>query len=500
MKKPSSPIFILGLCVILWSYNSSCADAYIGMNWGRLSSQRLIPSMVVDLLLQNDIKSVRIFSQSDNVLEAFYNSDITVTFGIANTLLDNYLNMSTIQWWIDNKIVKYQNKMKFGYATIGTNPLSPTYNEIMYLSALPVLKNMQRQLNINSMSHIKATTPHYADVLTLTNTSKPSEVDFRSDIKEQMVEYVRFLRDNDAPFMFSLFPIRFVNENSLDLEFAYVDNKSNYTVIDTNATYRNAFELLYDSLHWALDKAGAGGVKIIIGAIGWPTDSYPGANVTNAERFYKSFLTYIASGRGTPMRPNQKIDVFLHSLSDENRIEPQLGGFQRHWGIYKFNGEPKYKIDVSGKGEDVYPSVAKGVIRMPSRWCVFNENLDDPRLVESMRTMACNASDCSSMEPGGSCSNLPYEKKISYAFNRYFQTTGQASELSDEKCDMGGLGKVVSVNPSVGTCDFPVEILSAEKAIEGETFGTADNGGERVCGWVSATTGLLALILLLMII
>lgn len=118
MKKPSSSIFISGICVILWSCNFSCADAYIGMNWGRSSSQRLIPSMVVDLLLQNNIKSVRIFSQSDNVLEAFYNTDITVTFGISNTLLDNYLNMSTVQWWIDTKIIKYQNIMKFGYVVV----------------------------------------------------------------------------------------------------------------------------------------------------------------------------------------------------------------------------------------------------------------------------------------------------------------------------------------------------------------------------------------------
>ncbi|KZV16590.1 glucan endo-1,3-beta-glucosidase 8-like [Dorcoceras hygrometricum] len=485
------------MCLILWSYSHSCADAFIGINWGRLSSQRLIPSMVVDLLLQNDITNVRIFQQSANVLEAFSDSGIRVTVGLSNSLLDRYMNESTLQWWIEDKILKYEKVMRFGYVTIGSNPFTIYPNSKLYFNVVDVAKNMQKQLYNNSISYLKTTTPHYTDVLNLTSSSKPSEVDFRDDIKAKMIEYVRFLRDNDSPFLLTVYPIDFVNTYDLDLEFAFMDKKSTHIVQDINATYTNAFELLYDSLHWALTKAGAGMVKIEIGAIGWPTDSYRGASVENAERFYRTFLPYIASGRGTPMRPNQNIDVFLNTLSDENRMPVELGLFQRHWGIYKFNGEPKYKIDLSGKGRDILPSTAKGVIQMPNRWCVFNKNNDDPMLVETMKNMACNVSDCSSLEKGGSCSTLSYEDKVSYAFNRYFQTMGQASESSNEKCDLGGLGKVLADNPSKGGCDFPVEILSAEYVVEGETFGSA---GERLYGRISSSMGLLVLLLLRMII
>ncbi|XP_073015763.1 glucan endo-1,3-beta-glucosidase 5-like [Primulina eburnea] len=487
MKKPWSLVFILGLGMI------SCADAFIGINWGRFSSQTMIPSMVVDLLLQNDLRDVRIFQQSNNVLEAFYNSGIRATTGLSNNVIDNYLNMSTVQWWIEEKILKFEKVMEFRYVTIGNDPFSMTFSSKIYVNAVQVVKNMQEGFKINNRPHMKATMPHYTDVLTVTNTSKPSEVDFQPYIKEKMLEYVSFLKDHDAPFMLSMFPIHFVNNNSVDLEFAFVENNSSHYIKDINVTYHNAFELLYDSLHWALYKAGAGNVKIVIAAIGWPTDGYPGASVQNAERFFGSFLPYIASGQGTPMRPNENIDVFINSLSDENKIRVEAGTFQRHWGIYKFNGEPKFRIDFSGKGKHTYPSVAKGVIHMPNRWCVFNKNLDDPRLVDNMKKMACNFSDCSSLEEGGSCHNLSYEDKVSYAFNGYFQTKGQAADSSHEECDMSGLGTVVSENPSTETCEFPVEILSAEYAVEGATFG-ADNGGERVHGWwVSAYVVLLAI-------
>ncbi|XP_073153475.1 glucan endo-1,3-beta-glucosidase 8-like [Henckelia pumila] len=470
------------------------ADAFIGINWGRLSSQKLVPSMVVDLLLQNGIQDVRIFQQAENVLEAFYGSGISATLGLANTLLQDYVNETRLNGWIKDKIIKYQDVMTFRYVTVGTNPFSPAFQGKIFFDAVQVVRNMQRQLNLLSVSEIKATIPNYIDVITFSNTLRPSEADFRDDIKEKMVEYVTILNENKAPFFLSMYPIHFVINNSLDFDFAFMDNKSSYSINDTNAKkYTNVFELLYDSCHWALAKANASQVKIVIGAIGWPTDSYPGANVTSAERFYKSFLPYIYSGRGTPMRPDEEIDIFINNLSDENRMTIQLGGFQRHWGIYKFNGEPKYAIDFSGHGRYVVPSKAKGVTSMPNRWCVFNGNMDDPKRVQFLRTMACNVTDCSSLDDGGSCSNLTYTDKISYAFNRYFQAQGQSSETSEEECYMGGLGKVVSENPSNGKCVFPVEILSAEYAVQGATFGE-DSGGERVQydRMISASVGLVA--------
>ncbi|XP_073153417.1 glucan endo-1,3-beta-glucosidase 5-like [Henckelia pumila] len=479
-------------CKSLTTYNT---DAFIGLNWGRLSSQTMLPSMVVDLLLQNEIKEVRIFQQGNNVLEAFYNSGIRATTGLSNSLLDNYQNMSTVQWWIGEKILKYAHVMQFRYTTIGSNPFSPLYSNKMYYNVVEALINFQKGFNQNNMSYIKATTPHYTDILTLSSTLKPSEADFRADVKDKMVQYVQFLRDEGSPFMLSMSPIHFVQNNSLDLEFAFMDNNSSHKIQDVNVSYRNAFELLYDSLHWALSKADAGSVKILIGAVGWPTDGCRGANDENAERFFRSFLPYITSGRGTPMRPKENIDVFINSLSDENQIPLELGPYQRHWGIYKFNGEPKYSIDFSGKGRNVYPSFGKGVIHMPNRWCVFNKKLDDPMLVDSMKKMACDASDCSSLEDGGSCFHLSYQDQVSYAFNGYFQTKGQAAQLSNEGCDMGGLGMLVSENPSNGTCEFPVEILSAEFAVQGATFGARNNGGERVHGRIYAPLAIAFLII-----
>lgn len=46
------------------------------------------------------------------------------------------------------------------------------------------------------------------------------------------------------------------------------------------------------------------------------------------------------------------------------------------------NGQPKYKIDFSGKGCDIFPTIAKGITRVPKRWCTYNGDLSDMEMVK----------------------------------------------------------------------------------------------------------------------
>ncbi|KAI3461989.1 hypothetical protein Pfo_018652, partial [Paulownia fortunei] len=147
-----------------------------------------------------------------------------------------------------------------------------------------------------------------------------------------MVQFVRLLNTTNAPFVMNMFPIHFVAQNNWDIEFSFVDNKSNFTIEDNGLIYRNVFEFVYDSFLTAMAKAGSPNLKLMVGQIGCPTDGYPGANTSNAERFFKEFLPYAKGNNGTPMLPGISIDVFIHSLADENLNKINLGAFQRHWG------------------------------------------------------------------------------------------------------------------------------------------------------------------------
>ncbi|KAL2498696.1 O-Glycosyl hydrolase family 17 protein [Abeliophyllum distichum] len=445
-----------------------------------MTSQRLIPSTVVDLFLQNGIPEVKVFSYSENVMKAFSGSGIGLTISIPNEVLHNINTTNGAREWVQKTITSFLLKnIDIKYVNIGAEPFSPSFWSKTYLVAADVLKMIQDALNeAGHGDKTKATIPHLIDILKPNNT-KPSEAEFRDDIKDLMIQSLQILKENNSPVMIDMFPILFVNENNLDIEFAFMDGKSSYFVVDDNGlNYTNAFDFMYDSVLWAMKKGGAPDLKLVVGEIGWPTDGYPNANLTNAERFYKSLLPRVTSNRGTPLRPDVPIDVYIHSLCDENKMKTKFGAFQRHWGIYRNDGEPKFKIDLSGQGRDVYPTTAKGVTYMPKRWCIFNEDTSNLTKVNYEFEAACREADCTSLGPGGSCCHLTYNQNVSYAFNRYFQVKSQKED--SKACQFNGLAKVVPDNPSTGMCIFPVEILEAEVADRGASIGSHGKRVHRV--------------------
>lgn len=326
-------------------------------------------------------------------------------------------------------------------------------------NATDVFREALSCLRNENLTHIRTTTAHFTNILN--NVSKPSEADFSDELKGKMLEYLSLFNETNSFFTYNVYPIISAQVNNWPIEFAFMDNKSNFTIVDGEYTYRNAFEFMFDALVVAMEKAGYPGMEIVVGQIGWPTDGAENASVENAERFYRSFLKHIAQKKGTPRRPNTNIDVFLAALTDENRIPLELGLYQRRRGIYYHDGTPKFKIDFSGQGRDVFPVTAKGVAKMPSRWCIFNGDTSNMTKVEEQMQFACTKSDCLSLYPGSTCANLNFTWNVSYAFNMYYQSNNQ--ELENGACGFEGLGSLTPFDPSVGACTFPVEILTAEK-------------------------------------
>ncbi|KAK4430638.1 Glucan endo-1,3-beta-glucosidase 5 [Sesamum alatum] len=465
----------------------------IGVNWGRQTSHRLIPSMVMDLLLQNNIRHLKLFSASENVLKALSGGEIAITVTMPNENLKHVFSRDLAAYYLQQKVRKYQNQnVNIRYLHIGNEPFSKLSHEALFPDVVSTLRYIQETMIRNGYENVTATTPHYTDVL-IPGIKKPSEADFRPDIKERMVEFITLLNNSKAPFVVNMFPLIFNGENHWDPEFAFIDNNSNFTIRDDNGlVYKNVFEFIYDSFLHAIKKAGGGpNVELTVGQIGWPTDGYPGATSANAERFFKHLLPFVKSNKGTPLRPGISIEVYIHTLVDENLHKIKLGAFRRHWGVYNNNGQPKYKIDFSGQGRDMYPTSAKGVVLMPKRWCVFNGNTTNQTLVQQMFDLACQEADCTSLSPGGSCHHLNYAQNVSYAFNRFYQNKAQYNDKIF-LCEFGGLGKVVLDDPSVGTCKFPIEILTAETA---DTKGIINMAGHRLSGYW--TVLLLSLLLII---
>lgn len=339
---------------------------------------------------------------------------------------------------------------------MGNEPFLTSYNGSFLKSTFPALKNIQKALNEAGLGDkIKATVPLNADVYE-SPSNTPSDGNFRSDIKDLMVDIVRYLSQNKSPFTVNIYPYLslYLNAN-FPQEFAFFDGSK--TITDKNNTeYDNVFDANHDTLVWSLKKSGVPDLKILVGEVGWPTDSDKNASPAMAKKFYDGLLKRLAKNKGTPLRPG-RIETYLFSLFDEDLKSVAPGHFERHWGIFRYDGQPKFEMDFTGEGHDKLPVAAKGVQYLEKKWCALDSSVANLSAVGAEVNYACSMSDCTAIGPDTSCGELDEKEKISYAFNSYFQMNDQ----SVEACDFSGMAKIVTTNMSRGSCLFPIQIESS---------------------------------------
>ncbi|KAK4389072.1 Glucan endo-1,3-beta-glucosidase 5 [Sesamum angolense] len=487
----------------------------IGANWGTQATHPLHPSIIVKLLKDNGIQKVKLFDAEATVLNALSGSGIEVMVGIPNDMLSTLANsVDAAEKWVernvsahvssnsvDIRIVFFANSVFLAYidsyqpivviifsselrrdscyckmsmfarificmiknssklplrwsSVIGNEPFLSTYNGTFQATTLPALQNIQAALIKAGLGNrVKVTVPLNADVYQ-SSTEQPSTGDFRSNIHDLMVQIVSFLSLNGAPFTVNIYPfISLYNDPNFPVDYAFFDGYSS-PIVDNGRTYTNVFDANYDTLFWALQKNGFGNMTIIVGEIGWPTDGDRNANIGYAQRFNQGFMSHM--NVGTPMRPGP-VDAYLFSLIDEDAKSIQPGNFERHWGIFNYDGTPKYNLSLgSSNSRSLVP--ASNVHYLPRRWCVLSPsaNLEDPQVGLSV-SYACAHADCTSLGYGTSCANLDAQGNISYAFNSYYQINNQL----ESACRFPNLSVITTTDPSVGTCRFDIMIQTA---------------------------------------
>lgn len=344
------------------------------------------------------------------------------------------------------------------YVAVGNEPFLSSYNNSFLNVTLPALQNIQRALNDAGVgSTIKATVPLNADVYNSpSNNNVPSAGRFRTDINDLMTQIVQFLNENSAPFTVNIYPfLSLYGDDNFPIDFAFFDGASN-PIEDNGIQYTNVFDANFDTLVSALKAAGFGDMPILVGEVGWPTDGDKNANNAYAQRFYAGIMKRIALNQGTPLRPGS-IEIYLFGLIDEDAKSIAPGNFERHWGIFRYDGQPKFPLDLSGQGQNTFLVGAKNVEYLPQKWCVFNPNAKDLSKLGDNINYACTFSDCTALGYGSSCNNLDANGNASYAFNMYFQAQNQ----KEGSCIFQGLAMITSQNASTGSCDFVVQIAAS---------------------------------------
>ncbi|KAK8358024.1 hypothetical protein V6Z12_A05G453200 [Gossypium hirsutum] len=336
-------------------------------------------------------------------------------------------SMKAAEKWVAKNVTQHitSNNVNIRYVAVGNEPFLETYNGSYLGITFPALRNIQSALvKAGHNNQVKVTVPLNADVYESTNGS-PSGGDFRADIHDIMLTIVNFLSLSAAPFTVNIYPfISLYSDPNFPVEYAFFDGNASPVSDD---------------------------LPIIVGEIGWPTDGDRNANTEYARRFNQGFMSHISGGRGTPMRPGP-IDAYLFSLIDEDAKSIAPGNFERHWGIFTFDGQAKYPLNLGTTNSGALIP-AKGVQYLEKKWCVMKPSarLDDPQ-VEPSVSFACGSADCTCLGYGTSCGNLDARGNISYAFNSYFQKNNQL----EEACKFPNVSMITKTDPTPtgGNCKF----------------------------------------------
>ncbi|OWM73238.1 hypothetical protein CDL15_Pgr001352 [Punica granatum] len=432
----------------------------LGVNWGTMASHKLLPKTVVQMLIDNGIKKVKLFDADQSTMGALAGTGIEVMVGIPNDQLLAMNSYERAKNWVRQNVTRYNfnGGVHIKYVAVGNEPFLSSYNGSFLNVTFPALENIQNALNEARVGDsIKATVPSNADVYYSPESNPvPSAGIFRSDISSLMTQIVDFLAKNKAPFTVNIYPFLSLYLNpSFPQNYAFFDGGAT-PVADNGVQYMNVFDANFDTCVSALNSVGHGDMTIIVGEVGWPTDGDKNANIANAYKFYNGLMPRLAANTGTPRRPGY-IEVYLFGLLDEDIKSIAPGNFERHWGIFRYDGQPKFALDLSGQGQNKPLVPAKNVEYLPNQWCMLNPNAQDLSMLGDKISYACSLSDCTALMYGSSCNNLDANGNASYAFNMYFQAQNQ-NPLS---CNFQGLATVSTQNISQGSCLFPIQIKSA---------------------------------------
>ncbi|XP_020579829.1 glucan endo-1,3-beta-glucosidase 8-like [Phalaenopsis equestris] len=456
----SEAMRLCGWILLTWLY-FPIGEGAVGVNWGTMAIRPLPPKIVAQMLQDNGIGKVKLFDADENTLKALVGSDIEVMVAIPNNMLAIMNDYDAAQRWVDKNVSRYMfdGGVNIKYVAVGNEPFLAAYNGSFINTTFPALQNIQNALNEAGYGDkIKATVPLNADVYNSPSSNPvPSTGRFRSDISDIMTQIVHFFKQNNASFTVNIYPFLSLYANKdFPFDYAFFEGTGK-PIVDNGIQYTNVFDANFDTLVSALKAAGVPDLPIIVGEVGWPTDGDINANNNYAQRFYNGLLPRLAHKQGSPLRPNVDIDVYLFGLIDEDAKSIDPGNFERHWGIFHYDGQPKFAMDLSGQQPPTKLLVAaKNVKYLQQKWCVLNPEVSDLDKLAGNINFACTFSDCTALGYGSSCNGLDTNGNASYAFNMYFQAQGQ-NELG---CGFQGLGMVTTQNQSTDKCNFIIQIDS----------------------------------------
>ncbi|XP_030441630.2 glucan endo-1,3-beta-D-glucosidase-like isoform X1 [Syzygium oleosum] len=450
--------------LLLLLLGSAHGVSAVGVNYGTLGNNLPSPKKVAQLLQSTLIDRVKIYDSNPDILDAFANTGIDLVVSAENRLVANLSkDPSAAAKWLASRVAPFLPATSVVAVAVGNEYLTSGDDKLEPNDLVQAMQNLHAALVARGLDRkIKVSTPHSMAVLG--SSFPPSSSAFAMTLLPTMTSIVEFLADTGAPFMINAYPYFAYRDNptSVNLEYALLGNKT--TVRDPKGyVYTNMLDAQIDAVRSAIGALGFGNrsIEITVSESGWPSKGEDGdraATPENARAYNTRLIERAQANRGTPMKAEERVEIFVFALFNENK--KQGGVAERNFGLFNGDGSKSYDVDLScqfcsggglGFGEKAVGSGSTAA-RGPSVWCVAKPHAEEG-VLQAVVDFCCGAGgvDCREVYEGGECYVAgKVHAHASYAMNAYYQMHGR----NYWNCDFKGTGLVTFSDPSYGRCRY----------------------------------------------
>ena len=321
----------------------------VGINYGQIANNLPSPDDVVPLVRSIGASRVKLYDADPRVLRSFANTGVEFIVGLGNEYLSKMKDREKALAWVKANVQAHLPDTNITCITIGNEIL--TFNDTsLNDDLLPAMQSIHAVLvNLGLDKQVSVTTAHSLAILE--TSYPPSAGAFRRDLVDCITPILNFNAKTGSPFLINAYPFFAYKANPKQVPLDFVLFQPNQGVVDTgsNLHYDNMLFAQIDAVYSALASLGFKKLPVQISETGWPSkgdEDETGATPENAKKYNGNLIKLMSQKRGTPMRPNSDLNIYVFALFNEN-MKPGPTS-ERNYGLFKPDGTPAYPLGFSG--------------------------------------------------------------------------------------------------------------------------------------------------------
>ncbi|KAL2902970.1 Glucan endo-1 3-beta-glucosidase 11, partial [Bienertia sinuspersici] len=310
------------------------------------------PDKVVPLVKSIGATKVKLYDTDPKVLKAFAKTGIEFTVTIGNDELPQIAKdpKQAIDW-VKKNVQCYLPDTNITCILIGNEVL--TLNDSSLTSSLfPAMQNMHSALQTLDLdSNVWVTTAH--NLAILDTSYPPSAGAFRQDLGTYMSQILNFHAKTGSPFLINAYPYFAykANPDEVNLDYVLFQPTTDQIMVDPESSlrYDNMLYAQVDAVYAAMGPSYSKKVLVQVSETGWPSkgdEDEVGATPDNAKKYNGNLIKLVSDGqkKGTPMKPDTDLNVFVFALFNEN-MKPGPTS-ERNYGLFKPDGTAAYSLGI----------------------------------------------------------------------------------------------------------------------------------------------------------